>query len=126
MHTSESPEIQCGHEIKSVEEAHFAVLYGCIYADDEVSHQENDRLVHLFYNSGMFKGIGLMSTWEHMRHLMFKYGEEVLVSSALSKLPGEMGRMLISEVRGLLISDGELSESEKQFLKRLESKINVN
>ena len=122
--SNESPLSHCARELSSVEEAHFAVLYGCIYADEEVGHEENEGLLNLFHSSGMFSKIHLLSAWEHMRRLMDKYGQEVLIAAAFTHLPASLLQIIYEEVKGLLLSDGPLSEREKIFLDRLENRIN--
>jgi len=122
--SDESPLSHCARELRSVEEAHFAVLYGCIYVDDEVGHEENGGLIKLFHSSGMFREIHLLSTWEHMRRLLDKYGEEVLIAAAFMHLPQSLLQTIYAEVKVLLLADGPLSEREEVFLDRLENRIN--
>ncbi len=112
----------------SAEEAVLAIAFVTMFADDEVSLEENEALNNVMSNLGLYDNYSVNEVNELLDKLTRIYNDEgagILLNTAVAALPEEMLGTAFATAVGTLFIDGELPEEEEEFVSGLQQVLGI-
>lgn len=112
----------------SAEEAVLAISFITMFADSEVSLEENEALNNVMSNLGFYDNYSVNEVNELLSKITRIFNDEgagILLNTAVAALPEKMLGTAFATAVGTLFIDGELPEEEEEFVGGLQQVLGI-
>ena len=107
-------------------EAWVAILYTCISIDGEVSDIEIDVLVRLLLFKNKFSNIEIVPIYKKAMHAKNEFGPQHIIDKSVQIIKDEDKPTVLSLAAELVLSDGIITDKEKELLEYVTQKLNID
>ena len=112
-------EIELNYSPDSEQEAIVGILYACMDADNDISDTEIHFFTELLGRKKLFSDFNIIELYKKSHYNYLKLGGEKMVKQGSTFIREENKATLFAVTMEILLSDGILTESEKQIAELL-------
>jgi uncharacterized tellurite resistance protein B-like protein len=124
--SSAAPSVQNeGYKPLSDYEAWVAILYAAISVDGEVSDVEIDAMTRLLLFKNKFANIDIVPFYKNALLASTQYGTQHLIDKCCQLVKEQDRPTILALVAELVLSDGLISEKEKELLEYIATRLNI-
>ena len=99
-------------------------LYTCISIDGEVSDVEIDVMMRLLVFKNKFANIEIVPFYKNAMHAKAEYGPQHIIDKSAKLIKEEDKPTVLALAAELILSDGIITDKEKELLKYVALKMN--
>jgi len=117
---------QKGYAPLSDYEAWIAICYACISIDGQVSQVENDVMMRLLIFKNKFANIEVVPLYKNAMAARNQYGAQHIIDVSAQLIKEEDQPTVLALAAELVLSDGILTDKEKELLEYIAVKLNLD
>jgi uncharacterized tellurite resistance protein B-like protein len=114
--------------INDEKEAFMAIMYACMSADNEVSAQEYEEMIHILSRKHLYSGTDLRLLFNKIKslHQSIGYNSFRLIELAADKISEGLRLTLYTNAIDIFLSDKNFHANEKQLASYLQKALNID
>jgi uncharacterized tellurite resistance protein B-like protein len=115
-------------EINDEKEAFMAVIYACMAADNDVSNQEYDEMIHILSGKQLYVNTDLRMIFNKIKtlHQSIGYNSFKLIELAADKINESLRLTLYAHAIEIFLSDKNFHANEKQLATYLQRALEID
>ncbi|HKO82270.1 MAG TPA: tellurite resistance TerB family protein [Chitinophagaceae bacterium] len=117
---------KAGYTPLSDYEAWVAILYTCISVDGDVSDVEIDVMMRLLIYKNKFADIEIIPFYKNAMYAKNEFGAQHIIDQSAPLIKEEDRPTVLALVTELVLSDGILTEKEKELIEYVTLKLNID
>lgn len=118
-----------GRSKLNAQEAFAGVLFGASACDGHISDEEMQSLVTCLIRMKLYSrmnGKQFNQMMDKLHTVLKKKGVDVLIDGCTAALPAELEKTVFANACDIVLSDGVVEEDEKEFMDRLQRKLEID